>query len=413
MKISIVGAGPGDKSLLTLEGKRAIEEADILIGAERLVREYSAEKTVYPLYKPEEIAERIKNSGVGNRIVILRSGDPGFFSSLNGLLKVLEEDEAFKGVKTEIIPGISSMQYFLENLHLSWEKVKLVSLHGRKANIIGYIRRFPRVFTLLSSYNDLRETAEKLIFYHMDKVKILIGTRLSYPDEDVHVTDPRGIVSEIDKEDGRKRFSLAVAVFINSEASDPSFVSIKDQEFIRGDIPMTKREVRTLSISSLGLKPDSVLFDIGAGTGSISVEASQGLIDGEVYAIEKRSEAVDLILQNKRKFAADNIKVISDEAPECLRSLPMPTHIFIGGSGGKLREIFGECMSRFPKAGIVLNITSLDSLSEINGILKERELEADITLVSISRVKDIKGNKIMNGLNPVYIISIPGAGDRE
>ncbi len=404
MKISIVGAGPGRKDLLTLEAEKAIEEADIVIGADRLIREYSGRKTIFALYKPEEIAERIKNTGVGKKVVILRSGDPGFFSSAGKLFRLFDGDESFKGAELNIIPGISSMQYFLENLHLSWENIKYVSLHGRKANIIGHIRRNPRVFTLLSSGENLKEISEKLIFYGMEKVKIIVGIRVSYPDEDVLVTDPSGFLSEYEKDPGR--FSLTVALFINNNPVDDIYCPLEDEDLIRGEVPFTKREVRTLSLSRLMLKPDSILFDIGAGTGSISMEASRKLIDGEIYAIEKRSEAVELIQKNKRKFAADNVRVINDEAPEALRSLPKPTHVFIGGSGGRLKEIVDACFSLNPEVKMVLNIASLDSLSEINGMIRDKGMVADIVLINVSRMKEVAGHKIMSALNPVYMITL-------
>ncbi len=404
MKISIVGAGPGRKELLSGDAINAIREADILIGAERLTKPYSGEKTVFTLYKPEEIVEKIRYTGIGNNVVILRSGDPGFFSSAGKIFKLIDTDSAFKGAEVNVIPGISSMQYFLLNLHMSWENVKYISLHGRKGNIVGYIKRYQKVFTLLSSGKDLEETCEKLKYYGITGVKLIIGTKLSYPGEDVIVSDPVSFLSEYAGK--TEKFALSVALFINNDAEDDSFYPIDDEEFIRGEVPMTKEEIRTISLSKLRLKSDSVLFDIGGGTGSISVSAAKRLIDGEVYAIEKNSEAVELIKKNKQKFAADNINIVNDSAPACFDKLPKPTHFFIGGSGDDLKGMVESCIRKNPEGIIVLNVISLDTLTAINTLIREKEMKADITLINAARSKEAGAHRLMIGGNPVYIIKI-------
>ena len=302
MKITLIGTGPGNRNLLTIEAENAIKSADILIGAERMTELWGEGKKVYTIYKAEEIVSKLKDTGVGSSVAVMLSGDPGFYSSAKKLFNLLDSDEAFKGTDIDVIPGISSMQYFLENLHMSWENMKFVSLHGRQANIIGYIKRYPRVFALTGNGSEIKEIAEKLHYYGMDKVKIIIGERLSYPDENIILTDPLKLITEerdIDK--------LSVAIFLNEDAKDVSLHSLDDTEFIRGEVPMTKGEVRTISISKLKLSPDSVLYDIGAGTGSISIEASLKITDGEVYAVEKRVTQ----LTSFRRIRESSLRIIS------------------------------------------------------------------------------------------------------
>jgi len=407
MKITLIGTGPGNRNLLTIEAENAIKSADILIGAERMTELWGEGKKVYTIYKAEEIVSKLKDTGVGSSVAVMLSGDPGFFSSAKKLFNLLDSDEAFKGTDIDVIPGISSMQYFLENLHMSWENMKFVSLHGRQANITGYVKRYKRVFSLTGNGSEIKEIAEKLHYYGMDKVKIIIGERLSYPDENIILTDPVKLITE-----EREIDKLAVVIFINEDAKDLSFASIDDAEFIRGEVPMTKGEVRTISIAKLKLSPDSVLYDIGAGTGSISVEASLKLLDGEVYAVEKKGDAVDLIRENKKKFAADNIRIINDTAPGGLDMLPPPTHVFIGGSSGNMKEIIDCCIEKNPEVMIVINLISLDSLSELMNLMNERGWRSDISLINISKLREVSGNKLMAANNPVYCIAI-GPEDRN
>lgn len=407
MKITLIGTGPGNRNLLTTEAENIIKKADVLIGAERMTALWGEGKRVYTLYKAEEIVSKLKDTGIGSSVAVMLSGDPGFFSSAKRLFKLLDSDEAFKGADIDVIPGISSVQYFLENLHMSWENTKFVSLHGRQANIIGYVKRYPKVFALTGNGSEIKEIAERLHYYNMDNVKIIIGEKLSYPDENILLTDPVKLITE-----EREVDKLSVALFLNEDAEDESLHSLNDADLIRGEVPMTKGEVRTISISKLKLSPDSVLYDIGAGTGSISIEASLRLLDGEVYAVEKKSDAVDLIQKNKRKFAADNIRIINDTAPRGLEKLPPPTHVFIGGSSGNMKEIIDKSIEKNPDVRIVINLISLDSLSELLSLMNERNWRSDISLINISKLREVSGNKLMAANNPVYVIAI-GPEDRK
>ncbi len=401
MKISLIGAGPGKETLISLEGDKLIKEADILIGADRIIKTFGAGKPGFNIVRAEDIVDKIKNTGIGKNVAVLLTGDPGFFSSARKLFKLLDGDESLKGTEINVVPGISSLQYFLENLHLSWENVVYTSLHGRKANIIGYIRDNPKVFSLFGGGEEIRETAEKLHYYGMDQVKIIIGERLSYPDENIIFTLPKRLLDE-----GTVPDKLSAALFINENALTRDSGNIADEEFVRGDVPMTKEEVRTLSLSKLRLNKDSVVYDIGAGSGSVSVEAALKAFDGEVFAIEKKDAAIELIKANKRKFAADNIKIVQGTAPEALSELPPPDRVFIGGSGGRIGEIFDTLLKKNPDVRMVLNAVSLDTLAEVNSLIKERSLKSRVTLANIARAEDIGGHSIMKSLNPVYIVTL-------
>lgn len=179
---------------------------------------------------------------------------------------------------------------------------------------------------------------------------------------------------------------------------------IDDDDFERGNVPMTKASVRHLSIAKLELAKDSVLYDIGSGTGSIAVQAA--LLDNsiKVYAVEKKAEAVELIEKNKKKFFCDNIEIVKGEAPEALTGLMLPTHAFIGGSSGNLNSILDMLKKMSPGIRIVLNAVSLETISELMSIIKTFELEnLSLEQVAISKVRELGNYHMMSAENPVLI----------
>ncbi|MCI8662855.1 MAG: precorrin-6Y C5,15-methyltransferase (decarboxylating) subunit CbiT [Hungatella sp.] len=188
---------------------------------------------------------------------------------------------------------------------------------------------------------------------------------------------------------------------------------MRDEWFIRGNVPMTKCEVRAVAIAKLELRPDSILYDVGAGTGSVSIEAALQMRKGRVYAVERNEEAVDLILANKKKFHGEQVTVIHGSAPESLVSLPVPTHVFLGGSGGKMEPVIKLVLEKNPSVRIVANVIALESLCRILSLTKALGLSAEVVSVWVAR-GERKGNcHLMKGQNPVYIISMGGADQWE
>ena len=261
------------------------------------------------------------------------SGDIGFYSGAKKLF------EAFAGEDIRICCGISSVVYFCGKLHTSWEDVKLVSVHGRKANLISEIRRYPKVFALVGEKDGIQTLCRKLQEYGMDQVVLSVGECLSYQEERIR----RGTPSELADQSFEQ---LSVVLAENPEADPVVTHGLEDEAFLRDKVPMTKSEVRSISLSKLQLTEDAVVYDVGAGTGSVSIEIALQAAEGEVYAIEKKEEAAALLEKNKRKFAADHLHIIRGLAPEALADLPAPTHVFIGGSSGNLKEILEVVLAK-------------------------------------------------------------------
>lgn len=185
---------------------------------------------------------------------------------------------------------------------------------------------------------------------------------------------------------------------------------MRDELFIRGDVPMTKSEVRAVSLSKLELNPDSILYDVGAGTGSVSIEASRVLRSGRVYAIEKNAEALSLIKANKEKFCAHCVEIVGGAAPEALEALKAPTHVFIGGTSGSMEEILNLVLQKNPKVRVVINVIALESLTEVLSWLKKHSVTGEIVQVQIARSRKLGDYHLMTGQNPVYVVSFGGKG---
>ena len=399
-KISLVGIGMGAEKTLTLEGKKAFDEAELLIGAKRMTEAVQKPgQSVLNEYRSEKIVEYIKAHPEYRTVAIALSGDVGFYSGAKKLVDLLEGN-------VEVICGISSVVYFMAKIGLSWDDAKIVSAHGRKCNLVSLIRHNPKMFSILGTEDGVASLAKKLVYYGMGDVILYVGENLSYENEKIfqdkaeNLTEYRGD-------------ALSVVTAYNEEATPLSAVhGIRDEEFLRGKAPMTKEEVRTVSLSKLCLAEDSVCYDIGAGTGSVSIEMALRAWNGEVYAIEKKEDALGLLKENRQKFAVDNLKIIPGTAPEAMMELPVPTHAFIGGSSGNMNEIVKLLLEKNPEVRIVINCITLETVTEAMNAIRDFNLtDVDIVQLGAARSKTVGRYHMMMGENPIYIISCSGRGE--
>lgn len=399
-KISLVGIGMGAEKTLTLEGKKVFDEAELLIGAKRMTEAVQKPgQSVLNEYRSEKIVEYIKAHPEYRTVAIALSGDVGFYSGAKKLVDLLEGN-------VEVICGISSVVYFMAKIGLSWDDAKIVSAHGRKCNLVSLIRHNPKMFSILGTEDGVASLAKKLVYYGMGDVILYVGENLSYENEKIfqdkaeNLTEYRGD-------------ALSVVTAYNEEATPLSAVhGIRDEEFLRGKAPMTKEEVRTVSLSKLCLAEDSVCYDIGAGTGSVSIEMALRAWNGEVYAIEKKEDALGLLKENRQKFAVDNLKIIPGTAPEAMMELPVPTHAFIGGSSGNMNEIVKLLLEKNPEVRIVINCITLETVTEAMNAIRDFNLtDVDIVQLGAARSKTVGRYHMMMGENPIYIISCSGRGE--
>ena len=402
--VTLLGIGMGTKETLTIQGRNAVEKADLIIGAKRMVDGVRLpHQAVFYEYRSDEIMEYIQNHPEYREVVIALSGDVGFYSGAKKLLTLL-------GPKTEVICGISSVVYFMAKIGLSWDDAKIVSAHGKVCNLVSMIRFHKKVFAILGTAKGTAELAGKLTEYGMGEVLLYVGENLSYQNEKIFVKKAKDLTDyEGDS------LSVVCAYHENAEIF-PSTHGLADEEFIRGKAPMTKAEVRTVSLSKLGLKADSICYDVGAGTGSVSVEMALRTLEGKVYAVEKKEDALALLQENKKKFALDHMEIIAGTAPEALKDLPAPTHAFIGGSSGNLKEIIYLLLEKNRNVRMVINCITLETVSEALECIRELKAEnenisweTEIVQLGVSRSKSIGRYHMMMGENPIYIITIQAA----
>lgn len=398
----LVGIGMGTPDHLTGEARAAFEKADCILGSGRMLDFFqNTGKPLFDAYDPAKMLAYVQEHPEHRTIAVALSGDVGFYSGARRLISAFGN----AGIRTELITGISSVTYFCSRLQIPWEDVKLMSIHGRRENLIAAVRTHFRTFTLLGGRDNVASLCEKLEKYGFENVKLYIGERLHYPEE--RITE--GTPAELKE----KAFdSLCVAIIEN-----PSYMSglrscIPDEEFQRGDAPMTKSEVRSLSVAKLNLNRDSIAWDIGAGTGSVTIEMALAAADGEVYAIEKKPAAAALIEENARKFGTPNVEVHVGTAPEALTDLPAPTHAFIGGSSGNMKEILQLLLSKNPQVRVVVNAITLETVAEANSCFKELGFtDVDITQIQAAKAKKVGPYEMMMGQNPVYIFAGTGKGE--
>ncbi|MGD9568413.1 MAG: precorrin-6y C5,15-methyltransferase (decarboxylating) subunit CbiE [Sedimentibacter sp.] len=402
-KVSIIGLGIGNLNYIHSKASETIESCECLIGAKRMLKDFhDLNKHIYESSNAEDICEYI-NQGDYKAYGILVSGDSGFYSLSKRITELLVEKEE---IKVENIPAVSSIQYFASKLNLSWDNIKYVSAHGRNLNIISNVIFNKKTFILTSNDFSPQFICEILTSKGLGHLKVSVGENLSYDNERI-VEDYASAIATMKFE------GLAVMIVHNDDfiSLNEGYRSIKDEEFITGKAPMTKSEVRTVSIGKLRLKSDYTVYDIGAGTGSVSIEAALKLYNGTLYAIEKELEAVTLIEKNIKKFKTYNVEIIKGTAPEAIEELPRPDACFIGGSSGNMDDIINAVLKKNHQVNVVINTITLQSLNEAINCMEKYKFE-DVEIVSVSVAKSKKAGKydLMMGQNPIYIISGKGSG---
>ena len=404
-QVTVAGIGPGSHGAMTYEVSRAIEEADCLIGARRMLEAVAKPgQRVYDAIAPGDIAAFIREHRECRRFAVVMSGDTGFFSGTKKLLPLL------KGCDTAVLPGLSSLSYLCARLKTSYEDVRTVSLHGRQHNIVPEVRANDRLFTLVGGERGMNDLCRALTEGGLGDVCVSVGQRLGYPEERVI----RGTAAEL----AEGVFDPLCAALIENPRPDAVVTpGLPDEVFLRSGegspvVPMTKSEVRAVCLSKLRLTERSVCWDIGAGTGSVSVEMALQAKKGLVCAVERREDAGALLEQNREKFALENLQVVRGSAPDACGDLPAPTHAFIGGSAGNMREILSLLLAKNPGVRIVATAVSLESAAELTECLTAFPF-AETEVVSLQTARDRKAGHyhLMTGQNPIYIFTMQGGGE--
>ncbi|MES0490215.1 MAG: precorrin-6y C5,15-methyltransferase (decarboxylating) subunit CbiE [Leptospirales bacterium] len=408
--LKIIGiSGSGENLILPPAYHKLISEADVLAGGERLLGlfpEFSGEKIVIKTHLSKMADQLIQFSKEGKSVTVLASGDPLFYGVGSYLAKKTD---------VEIFPSLTSLQLAAARAQLSWQNSYPISLHGKPiAGLAQKINGRSEVAILTDLINTPVAIAKYLLSFKMQEYKIFVGEDLGTTKEKTNWFTIQELANTPPENFSNLNILLLKAASDSStqKSSSTSYtyggLGIDEEEFEareNGRGLITKKEIRVLTLSALKLHSKSVVWDIGACTGSLSIEAARIAWQGEVFSIEKNDHEIENFKKNMVKFRTD-ITLVHGKAPDGLENFADPDAVFIGGSGGELPSVLKIAISRLKEGGvIVVNAATLETLQAANDILINTGFKVDITLAQISRSKPILDMTRFEALNPVYIIS--------
>ena len=419
-EVSVIGCGMGNEGSLTGDARNAIDDANYIFGSKRLVEIYGKNKQSFPFYKADEIIQyldRLSSSLSDDTIkaVVLYSGDSGFYSGTSTLIPALDEwksEQKGRGTTVYIkqIPGISSIGALSAIMGITYENSKIISMHGKDQDaatdmtFITTVRNNEKTFLLLSKPEDYVYYGNLLVGAGLGYTKLVMGVNMGSPEVRLFARTAEG-ASELE---GEFPEGLATMYIFNERPASSAGFALKDTDFIRREgIPMTKEEIRFVILGKLGLKKGDVFYDVGSGTGSISIAAAGISDDIHVYAIEEREDVADLTAENKEKYGRDNITVIKGTAPEVFDVLPKPDAAFIGGANGKMKEIIRSLKDKGRDVRIVATAVTFETLNEIMEVMTEIPYSVvDIIQMNIAKTETIKQFHLVKALNPIFMACI-------
>lgn len=395
-KIYLVGAGIEGWEGFGQKALEVIGKAEVLIGHQRHLDnfpDFPGEKQV--LDDLSIMLDFLKNTD--KRTVVLGSGDPNFFGVARFLLRNLPKE------RIEIFPNVTSIQYAFARIKEPWDDAIFVSVHGRGlGRAIDRIVAAEKVAVLTDSTNTPAVIARELLERGAEGYEAWLCEDLGLPKEKFTRTDVRGLL---------ELSSSPLNILILIRAWEPNLeqyplIGIDDEQFATAKKLITKQEVRAVTLAKLQLQDDLTLWDIGSGSGSVSIEASNLMPNGKVFALEKNPQYLVFLRDNLKKFVARNVKLVEAFAPEGLDDLPDPDRVFIGGSGGLLEEIIEAVDKRLKTEGrIILNAVTLDTLTKAVEFLEDHGYTVEVTCVNIAKTRGLTEYKMFEAHNPVYIVA--------
>ncbi|MBD2743344.1 precorrin-6y C5,15-methyltransferase (decarboxylating) subunit CbiE [Coleofasciculus sp. FACHB-1120] len=420
--VHVVGIGLDGADGLSHAVREIVEQATLLIGSDRHLSYFPdcpAQCLILgDLAKAvEEIRDRL-SAGSGG-IVVLVSGDPLFFGL--GRLLVAQLPSA----ELTFHPHLSSVQLAFNRIKVPWQDARVISAHGRSLDELTQTLQqgIEKIAVLTDTQNTPEAIARLLLALDLPSTyQFWVCENLGGADERVRSFPCVGkqLMASLQEQDFA---SLNVVVLLRPSGSESRsketaslpdidalpMLGVPDRSFLSfSDRPglMTKREVRILVLGELALQPGQIIWDIGAGTGSVSIEIARLFPSSRVYAIEKTAAGTMLIQQNCDRFQVENVISIHGSAPEALCNLPAPNRIFIGGSGGNLTEILNICNSHLTASGrLVLALATLEHLNEALGWLSRQQWDYQVLQVQLSRSVPVGSLTRFSPLNPVTILA--------
>ncbi len=390
-RVTLIGMGCG-AGTLTADARSALFEAAYIVGSKRLLaalpqgctRERGAAT------KPDVVAALLKEKDCENACVVF-SGDSGFYSGARGLLPLLNEYEV------KVLPGVSSVQTLAAALGRPWQGWRLVTAHGVLCDPVYEATRGAPVLFLTGGVLSPDALCRALTEAGLGALGAVVGENLSCPEERI----VRGTAAAFA---AQKFASLSVLLIEAAPVTPRRTPGWPDGEFLRAEkIPMTKQAVRAAALAKLAVTPADVCWDIGAGTGSVSVELAA--VCRSVWAVEQKPEAAALAGENRKKFHAYNLHILEGRAPDALTELPAPDAVFVGGSGGELPEILKAVQSANAAARVCVCAIALETLHTAAGVLKELGYDVEVAQIAASRARAVGALHLLTAQNPVFLIT--------
>ena len=350
--ITLIGMGSGTPESLTAQGLAALQNAGLILGAKRLLEQLPQGCTDHrkALYQPEDVLAALAAEPEVDAALVY-SGDTGFYSGAAQLLPMLR---AF-GISCRVLPGLSSVQLLAAAVGRSWQEWKLVSAHGCACDPVAECLTAggKPVFFLTGGAETPASLCGRLAAAGLGDAHVLVGEELGRAEEKILF----GTAQEF----AQKQFASLSVLLVEHLPQPPRRVpGFPDEAFHRGEVPMTKQEVRAAALAKLAVQPGDTLWDVGAGTGSVSVELALAAPRGHVYAVECDPEACGLIRQNRERFHACNLTLVEGRAPAALADLPAPDAVFIGGTKGGMEAVVDTVLARNPNAHICISAIALE-----------------------------------------------------
>lgn len=416
-KVTIIGAGPGNPDLLSRAALDAIDIADVVIGAHRALAGIDVPPDVVrcELVKTADIVAALTDAASWQRAVVVMTGDVGLFSGARRLVEALSGNAQ---VDVRVIPGISSAPYLAARLARPWQDWRFASAHGVACDIVAEAERAGELFLVTSGGEDPSRLSGELVQAGFGDARVTVAERLSYPDERITCATASEIVGQtfddlnvmlIDFAGGAG--SPAGASRAASSRWPYASSGIPDELFIRGDVPMTKQEVRAVALAKLRLTATDTVWDVGAGTGSVSIEAALVARAGSVWAVERNAAGVRLIRENADAFGCGNVHAVPGVAPEALVKLPVPDAVFVGGSAGELPSIVEAALEKNSQVRLCVPCVTVETLTEACALLSGSRFKGfEACQVSAARAEAVGSHHLMKAQNPVFLVSARGAG---
>lgn len=393
-KITLIGMG-ASAATLTAEGWDALRRAERVAGARRLLDALPAEVTAerIPAVRPEEILPALEGACSA---AVLYSGDTGFYSGAPALLERLRGRQ----VQVELQPGLSSVQLLAARLGRPWQDWKLVSAHGRPCDPVAAVCGGKPAFFLTGvGESGPAALCQKLTDAGLGGLSVAVG-------EDLGLASQKIFSGSAAQAAGAQFGPLAVLL------AEPAFrlpartPGWPDDTFVRAEgVPMTKQAIRAQVLAQLALCPGETVWDVGAGTGSVSLEMAYANGGAPVWAVERLPAACDVLEENRRRLGGWNIRVTAGTAPEALQGLPAPDAVLIGGTRGRLEPILDAILVANPAARVCLTAIALETLAAALAAFGARGMEPEVTQIAAAHAGGPGRLHLLRAENPVFILT--------